>query len=385
MSRILPLLLSFLCVVPAIADEAVEQQTVIKEQELEAVRTRIRSLKEQLDQNARDRDRLTSELQDSEVRIAETRSRLKDLERERDYSETRRRELEQQAATEQARLDAEMGRLAEQLRAAYMSGGQEKLKLLLNQQEPSGVGRTLAWYDYLNRYRADNIDVVRGILEQLEGLRAEAATEAARLTALAERQQRELAGLDAAQLRRRELLSELNRRMQDQSEEIERLAAEERDLTRLIAELSSILSDYPIRSEEPFASLQGRLTWPVAGTLQHDFGQPRAGSQIRWNGVVLAAPLGREVRAVYHGRVIFADWLAGMGLLLIIDHGDGYLSLYGYNESLLKDAGDWVAPGDVIATVGDSGGQPQPSLYFEIRRGATPLDPGKWATRRPGG
>ena len=149
--------------------------------------------------------------------------------------------------------------------------------------------------------------------------------------------------------------------------------------------MTSILSDYPISSEEPFSAHKGKLTWPVAGTLLHDFGQPRVGGSIKWNGVVLAAPRGREVRAVYHGRIAFADWLAGMGLLVIVDHGDGYMTLYGYNETILKNTGDWVAPGDVIATVGDSGGQSQASLYFELRRGKQPVNPRHWVTRRPGG
>ncbi len=115
----------------------------------------------------------------------------------------------------------------------------------------------------------------------------------------------------------------------------------------------------------------------------HDFGQPRARGRLKWNGVVFAAPRGREVRAVYHGRVVFADWLAGMGLLVIIDHGEGFMTLYGYNETILKSGGEWVAPGDVIATVGDSGGQQQASLYFEIRQGTRPVDPRRWITRRP--
>jgi len=130
--------------------------------------------------------------------------------------------------------------------------------------------------------------------------------------------------------------------------------------------------------------LSGRLTWPVAGRLIQDYGQPRGNGRLRWNGVLIAAPAGREVRAVYHGRVAYADWLPGLGLLVVVDHGDGYLSLYGHNESLLKSAGDWVAPGDVLATVGQSGGQATPALYFEIREGREPVDPGDWVTRRPG-
>jgi septal ring factor EnvC (AmiA/AmiB activator) len=172
--------------------------------------------------------------------------------------------------------------------------------------------------------------------------------------------------------------------MASESREIEQLAAQEKDLARLIDELTSILSDYPISSEDPFSSHKGRLTWPVAGTLLHDFGQPRVSNNLKWNGVVLAAPRGREVRAVYHGRVVFSDWLAGLGLLVIVEHGEGYMTLYGYNETTMKNAGDWVAPGDVIATVGDSGGQARSALYFEIRRGTAPINPRDWVTRRPG-
>jgi septal ring factor EnvC (AmiA/AmiB activator) len=172
--------------------------------------------------------------------------------------------------------------------------------------------------------------------------------------------------------------------MSGEGREVERLAAQEKDLSRLIAELTSILSDYPISSEAPFTTHKGRLTWPVAGTLTHDFGQPRVAGQLKWNGVVLAVARGKEVRSVYHGRVEFADWLAGMGLLVIVNHGEGYMTLYGYNETILKNTGDWVAPGDVIATVGDSGGQAQPGLYFEIRKGTQPINPRQWITRRPG-
>ena len=159
--------------------------------------------------------------------------------------------------------------------------------------------------------------------------------------------------------------------------EIERLAAEEEDLARLIAELTSILSDYPITAEEPFSSYKGRLTWPLAGNLLHDFGQPRAGG-LKWNGVVFAAPRGREVRAVYHGRVVFADWLAGMGLLVIVDHGDRYYTVCGHLDELAVEAGAEVVAGQVLGAAGETGSLSGPRLYFEIRRGAEALDPSDW-------
>ena len=255
--------------------------------------------------------------------------------------------------------------------------------MLLNQHDPATIGRPMAYYRYLSEHRGDNIEAVNGHIRELTELRQQAAQEEARIAGLARARTAELSELSQAQEERQALLASLKAKIAEEGSEIERLAAQEKDLARLIEELTSILSDYPITSEEPFSGLKGRLTWPVAGTLIRDFGQPRASGRLKWNGVVLAAPRGREIRAIYHGRVIFADWLAGMGLLVIVDHGESYMTLYGYNETTLKTAGDWVAPGDVIATVGDSGGQLEPGLYFEIRKGTQPLNPRSWVKRRP--
>jgi len=355
----------------------------VKERELEAVREKISALKESMDRRAAERDRLSGDLEDMEARIAAKRSTLRDLERQRDQSRQRQADLEKKLAEARRELEAQSEQLGAQVRAAYMSGSQERLKLLLNQHDPATIGRLSTWYRYMSEYRSDNIGRVNGQIEDLALLERDATSEQARLAALADQHATELGKLDAAQTDRQQLLASLKARIAEEGTEIERLAAEEKDLARLIAELTSILSDYPITSEEPFSNLKGKLTWPVAGNLVHDFGQPRAGGTVKWNGVVLAAPRGREVRSIYHGRVVFADWLAGMGLLVIVDHGENYMTLYGYNETTLKRAGDWVAPGDVIATVGDSGGQSFTGLYFEVRKGTVPENPRRWVSRQP--
>ncbi|MCH7636457.1 MAG: peptidoglycan DD-metalloendopeptidase family protein [Proteobacteria bacterium] len=356
----------------------------VREQELEEVRERISELKRSMDRSAAARDRLTGRLQSAEVEISEKRIRLKELERERDYSISQKAKLDGQIEQREAELERESRELESQVRAAYMSGSQERIKLLLNQRDPATLGRLITYYRYLNDYRAGNIETVSGYIRELAELRSKVAAEETRLVNLAKQRYDELTKLNTAQEKRQQLLVSFRDRMADEGREIEQLAAQEKDLSRLIAELSSILSDYPISSESPFSEHKGRLTWPVAGSLVHDFGQPRVTDQLRWNGVVLAAPRGREVRSVYHGRIVFSDWLAGLGLLVIVEHGEGYMTLYGYNETTLKNTGDWVAPGDVIATVGDSGGQARTALYFEIRRGTKPLNPRKWVTRRPG-
>ncbi len=366
------------------AQDSGGELATVKERELEEVRERISELKQSMDRSAAERDRLTGELQDIEVAISEQRMRIKEIEREQRYAENKKMVLNADLAAREAHLNQESEQLAAQIRAAYMSGGQEKIKLLLNQQDPATLGRLMAYYRYLNDYRADNISAVMEEIRNLEALRSQIAAEEARLAALAKTHYDELGQLNQSQESRQSLLASLKGKIATEGQEVSRLAAQEQDLTRLIAELTTILSDYPISSEEPFSKHKGKLTWPVAGTPLHDFGQPRVGGGIKWNGVVLAAPRGREVRAVYHGRIAFADWLAGMGLLVIVDHGEGYMTLYGYNETILKNAGDWVAPGDVIATVGDSGGQQQASVYFELRQGTRPIDPRQWITRRPG-
>lgn len=377
------LVLALCCLQAADAQEP--EQARIKEQELEEVRAEISRLKQSMDARAAERDRLTGELQDAEVTISETRLQIRDLERQQAASERRKQELGSRLEELRASLAQESAQLAAQVRAAWVAGGQERLKLLLNQQDPAKLGRLLAYYRYFSEFRGDNIERMTAHIEEVAALRDEVAAEENRLARLARTRYAELTELNEAQERRRSLLARLRDRLSAEGAEMERLAAEERDLARLIAELTSILSDYPITSEEPFSALKGRLTWPVAGNLLHDFGQPRGAGGLTWNGVVLGAPRGREVRTVYHGRVVFADWLAGLGLLVIVNHGDGFMTLYGYNESILASAGDWVAPGDVIATVGDSGGQQQASLYFEIRSGTEPVNPRQWVTRQPAG
>ena len=306
----------------ALAQDSGSDTAKVKEQELADVRERISALKQSMDEAAEERDRVTAELQELDVAIAERRARLKEIEREHRYTADKKAKLDAELTERESHLDEESKALAAQVRTAYMSGSQERVKLLLNQRDPATLGRLMAYYRYLNDYRSSNIEAVVAEIRKLDELHGRIAAEEARLANLMQERYNELGQLGASQDKRKALLDSLRRRMDEEGREVERLAAQEQDLTRLIAELTSILSDYPISSEQPFGELRGKLTWPVAGRLLHDFGQPRAGG-IKWNGVVLAAPRGREVRAVYHGRVAFADWLAGMGLLVIVDHGDG--------------------------------------------------------------
>lgn len=373
-------LVVILCLTFSAADG---QQTKIKERELVEVRSQIEGLRESIAEKSRRRTRLNKNLQKAEAELVAARARITDLQQSQRESTARLTKLAADIKGREAALDTESDQLVTQIRAAYTNGRTERVRLLFNQKNPADLGRMLSYYRYLSDWRQENISSIERQLAQLSALRADEVATRERLEQLAHDQNAELERKNGVQSERQDLLVSLNREIASEGGQIAKLRQQEADLERLIVELSSILSDYPITSEEPFASLKGGLTWPVAGRLIHDFGQPRAESSLRWNGVVLAADRGREVRSLYHGRVAFADWLPGLGLLTIVDHGEGYLSLYGHNDSLLKNVGDWVAAGDAIATVGDSGGQLEPALYLEIRNGKTPLNPRHWISKQP--
>ena len=255
-----------------------------------------------------------------------------------------------------------------------MIGQEEPLKLLLNQRDPAQTGRVLTYYQYFGRARASQIAAINAHLGELATLDAALAAEEERLAALEEqRQAANCRSLQAARERRGRALVSLDAESKNRAKELERLKEQQGGLEKLVRELRRALEridKFPTDSKDAFAKLRGKLAWPVTGRLVASYGQTRAGG-MKWDGVLVAGTQGAPVRAVYHGRVVYADWLSGLGLLTIIDHGDGYLSLYGHNERLYKEVGERVTAGDTIATMGDSGGRAAPELYFEIRKGRT--------------
>jgi septal ring factor EnvC (AmiA/AmiB activator) len=258
-----------------------------------------------------------------------------------------------------------------------MIGREEPLKLLLNQKDPERAGRMFAYYGYFGRARAGQIHQIEDNVQSLSKLDAQLEEEDGKLAELEKAQRAQLAGLEQARARRGVVLASLEAESHTRSESLERLRGQQAGLEKLLKELRQALEKFPVDSNAEFARLRGRLVWPVNGRLVARFGETRAGG-VKWDGVLVATERGAPVRAVYQGRVIYADWLPGLGLLTIVDHGDGYMSLYGHNERLYKAAGEQVAAGDEIASAGDSGGTTRPELYFEIRKGGRPVDPRPW-------
>jgi len=354
----------------------------VEAQALEAVRQEIASLERRLSRQHAAWDEGYQALRAVELQIGAAATELAAIRAELDVQRARSAELDRETAAANLRLDGERAALAEQVRMSYLTGRQEVLKLLLNQESPARLGRMMVYYDYLNRARARRVDAVSQEMRALEQLALESERVAQELGNLEHAQARQLQALNRSREERRTVLAELEEEIASSGDAIQRLKDEERRLTQLVVELQSVLAAFPVDAQVAFPSIKGALAWPVPGALINDYGQARADGQLRWNGVVVGAPGGTPVRAVYHGRVAYADWLPGLGLLVIVDHGEGYMSLYGYNEAILKEAGDWVRPGEVIAQVGDSGGQTRAALYFEIRSEGEPVDPRPWMGQR---
>jgi len=347
------------------------------EQQLQAVKAEIERVTREVSAEQVERDRLTRELRGAELAVAHARDTLADIRHERAEDAARRAALAAEKRSRQAQLEDNRAALAGQLRAAYLIGRQEPFKLLLNQKDPALVGRMFAYYSYFGRARAGQIRLIEDDVRRLAELDAELEAADAKLAELEKAQRAQLTDLEQARERRSHVLVSLEVQSRSRAQNLERLRAQQSGLEKLVRELRAAMERFPVEGNDAFTRLRGKLAWPVSGHLVARYGDARAGG-VRWDGVLVATERGAPVKAVCQGRVIYADWLPGLGLLAIVDHGDGYLSLYGHNERLYKAAGEQVAAGDTIAAAGDSGGSPRPELYFEIRKGGKPVDPRPW-------
>jgi len=349
------------------------------ERELARLRAGIAELEETLARQIGRRDDGVAALRQIELSLAATRTELRTLAAAIGAQSARQAGIAAERRAAAARLAGEEAALAEQVRMSYMTGREELVKLLLSQESPADFGRMLVYYDYLNRHRGERIGAVDAELARLAGLARESESVALELERLEAERAAELARLEREQTGRRALIAELDEAIETSGDRIERMRAEAAELDATIARLADLLEDFPVTSDAPFSAQQGALPWPIEGRIAARFGDNRDDAGIvRWDAVLLEAEAGTIVRAVYRGQVAYAQWHSGMGLLLILDHGEGFMTLYGHNGALLREPGDFVAAGDAIAEVGDTGGQLGTGLYFGIRRNAEPVNPADW-------
>jgi septal ring factor EnvC (AmiA/AmiB activator) len=438
MLRTLLLITSFCLVSPAFADDRAQTQ-----QQLEATRKDIAELQKNLGQLQQQKAGVQKDLRGTETEMGRLEKQVEALQKELKKTESELERLNgeksklQSARIEQQRL------IAIQARAAYQSGRQEYLKLLLNQQNPEKFARTLTYYDYLSQARLAQLKNFNETLQKLAEVERQSALQQAQLLVQRGNLESQRAELEQVRKERQVALAKLNDQYKERDTRLQVRQQDQADLAKVLKTIEETLARQAREAEEArqkallaaqeaqkerereaqaraqaqaqaqaqnnrpnattpapprpqpspgplvssagqalggaFAETRGKLPWPVDGRLLARFGESRGDDErTKWDGVMISAAAGSPVRAIHAGRVVFADWLRGAGLLVILDHGNGFLSLYGHNQTLLKGAGDTVKAGETISTVGTSGGQDTPALYFAIRQQGRPTDPAQW-------
>ena len=381
MTRLLPAFCLGLALVFSAGTAGAGGDAAAKQQQLDALKAKLDKVQSDRERELKRRDAVQLDLRRSERLIGDLGREVAELEAQLRSAQGRLLDLQQQQASRQATLDAQKTALAQQIQAAFMEGRDSQLKLLLDAQDPASVGRLLAYYDYLNRARIARIDMVRKQLDALKALNDQIQDQLASLKELRDDRARKLTELEEQRGERKQVLVKLNSSIRTRDAEIARLRNDRDAMQALVNDLQQALVDIPPELEQGrhFASLRGHLLWPVQGKVLNRFGEPRAGGgRIKWDGDLIAAPAGTSVRAVSYGRVVYTDWMPHFGLVVILDHGDGYLSVYAHNQNVTRQVGEWVRAGDTVANLGESGGQEEPALYFELRHGTDTLDPRKW-------
>ncbi|MES2563749.1 MAG: peptidoglycan DD-metalloendopeptidase family protein [Pseudomonadota bacterium] len=384
---------------------AATQATGAKE-ELRELKSRIDAIQKRLNAAEESKTETADALRKSERAISEATRQLADLSEQSSSANAKLVGLQHEITQGEAELAKHRARLGKLVYQHYAAGRPEALGVLLNGGDPNAVARRLHYLTYIARARSEQIALARAGLENLTQLAGEARNQAQELAAIAAEQAARSRSLESEKRTRAQMLTRISQQIERQRQEIGTLKRDETRLTRLIDQLARALAQMPkprrepqarttpeprlrnerlpepATSEGPFAQLRGRLALPVRGELAGRFGSPRQDGGVVWKGLFIAARTGEEVRAVAPGRVVYADWLRGFGNLLIIDHGGSYMSLYGYNETLFKQVGDAIRGGERISAVGNTGGQPDSGLYFEMRHEGRPFDPMTWVSAR---
>jgi len=389
-----------------------------KQSELDSLKQRLQTLQNEFRNTQASRREAADELRQSERAISSSVHQLRQLDGERQRAQTDLQALRQQADATEARISLQQAHLAQALKAAYQRGQGDALKLILNGADPNQTARDLRYLTHLSRARHETIEALRADLAQQAALQLQFEQKSAELTQLQMDREAEQKKLLADKRAREQVLQKLSVQIQKQQREISNLKRDERSLAQLVERLNRLMAqqaareaararaaqqaqktpktdksatsqpqrglgintETPVafRSDKPFSDLKGSLRLPVAGELMNRFGAQREGGGVSWKGLFIRAAEGAVVKSIAAGQVVFSEWLRGFGNLIIVDHGEGYMSLYSNNESLYKQVGERVQPGDPIATVGNSGGQPDTGLYFEMRHQSRPVNPLLW-------
>jgi len=354
-------------------------------QDLEKLQQEIKELQQILKETQQERSSIEQGLEKTEKEIGQfskdaqkIKSSIKQTSKSIKRLETEKKSLNE-ARNQQQDL------IKQQIRASYQLGQQPYLKLLLSQENPAQLARVLTYYDYFNQARQQKVQTFTKTITRLDSVTQELIEKKAQLKKSKTTLDHSMLALSNSKKKRKQVLNKLKGQLKDKNTHLQQLYSDRQQLEDLLQQVSERINALGLpNGDHPFAQLKGKLPWPTKGKLSNRFGRRTGQGKLKWNGLVIKTAEGNKVSAIHGGRVVFADRLRGSGLLLILDHGNGYMSLYGQNQSLLKQVGDWVAPGENIALVGNSGGQQTSGLYFEIRHKGKPVDPVLWCTRKHG-
>lgn len=368
------------------AQSDANQTSVSESKDLENIKHLIEQTQAQLNKNLASSDRLQQQLKLAELQIAQTATMLNQTDNKLKYTRSELTKLTTEKNTIQIQITNQQSALASQLKSAYMAGDYDFAKMIFNQDEAGKFERVLTYYQYLNKARQAQIENFRGLVKALETVQAELDSQELQLTGLLKQQSTQSSQLRNQQQKRFDTFKALEQQIRSDQARVEQLQQQENDLLTVIeqAEIAAQQAlDKADKSDIELLGLMGKerqLIVPASGNIQRLFGKRRQG-QVRWKGIVINGKSGAPVSAVADGVVLYADWLKGFGLVTIVDHGKGYMSVYGRNQALLKNVGDLVRAGETISLVGTSGGQARAGLYFEIRLKGKALNPSTWLSR----
>ena len=367
------------------SSELPADEIAVQSEKLQQLRERIGAIKHDIDSMRGEHAALQDALKKTEKEIGSVSAELRQLDTHTANVRQKVQKLQDERRVEDARLDAMRASLAQEFQVAYMAGRQERIKLLLSQEEPSAVGRLLVYHGYFARARADRMQDLLVSLQRMNDIEQTLVEKQDEIGRLRQQQADKSSRLATEQDSRRQVLARLQAQMNSKTTELTTLEQDQQRLQKLVQSLTLALQDIPPDAGQytSLRQLKGKLRWPVAGRITRSFGAKEAQGTLLTRGVYIATRAGTDVQAIASGRIAFSDWLRGFGLLLIIDHGDGYMSLYGQNRSLYKEVGEWVAHGATIAAAGDSGGQANTELYLELRKNGKPFNPRPWFKGKP--
>ncbi len=361
------------------------------EDNLIKLRHRIQELQQNLTNKEIFKQEAADVLQKSESAISNIKRKLAQLAKEKKETNQKIKQLETRSKQVTLHIKKTQQKIGKLLYQQYLNGPQDNLKLLFNHQDSNHIARNLYYFQQLSNDRSKHIDKLQIQLEELEILTQIALKKQQEIFVIQAEQVKQKKQLKQENNQRNNLLLQITEQIKTQQQQVGKLKRDENRLSTLAKQINNLVTDKNIftakinnklpdasNQGQPFTALKGQLNLPVRGELVNHFGSHRSGKNITWKGLFIRAPSGGNVKAIAAGQVVFSDWLRGFGNLMIIDHGSGYISLYGYNETIYQQVGEVVQGGDTIASVGNSGGNLDFGLYFELRHKSKPLDPLTW-------